>query len=102
MQGFGKIVQVLQIEFKPELEYIQSSFLKGLGMGNQLMWRGLSGSDDLAWAGICCCQAYELTQNQDFLYYRNRLNGARGALHLFDEIYQNYYDKDNLGVFWDK
>jgi len=65
------------------------------------MWRGLSGSDDLAWAGIMCCFGFKLTQNKDFIYHNKKINGVRGAVPIFKEIASHYPLDGNKGVYWD-
>jgi hypothetical protein len=70
------------------------------GMQNQNMWRGLSGSDDLAWAAICQIHCYMITGERKYLDYHSKMNKARGAVQLFREIEKHYTDK-NGGIFWD-
>lgn len=37
------------------------------GAQNQTMWRGLSGSDDLAWAAICQIHLYFITNDSKLI-----------------------------------
>lgn len=48
---------------------MNEKFLGSWGFKNQLLWRGLSGSDDLAWAAICCIDAFYLTNSNQFLNF---------------------------------
>ena len=52
----------------------------GYGLGTQLFWRGLSGSDDLGWAGLCLVDAYKMTGRKEYLNCPKKFNGARGAI----------------------
>ena len=52
----------------------------GCGLGSVLFWHGLSGSDDLGWAGICLVDAYKMTNRVEYLRSGKKCNGARGAV----------------------
>jgi len=73
----------------------------GCGPGTHLFWRGLSGSDDLGWAGITLCLAYQITGRKEYLSSPKKCNGARGAVQFFEEMERGYLDKGE-GIFWDK
>jgi hypothetical protein len=76
---------------------------KKLKLSNQLMWRGLSGSDDLAWVGILCLSLLKKTNNKDFLTYSSRVSGVRTAINLYDEIEAVWKDKEEgCKIYWDK
>jgi predicted alpha-1,6-mannanase (GH76 family) len=36
------------------------------------------------------------------LNYKSKFNGARGAIHLYNEICDQYIDKEKGGIFWNK
>ena len=76
------------------MNFIKTTILNSVAFPNQFMWRGLSGSDDLAWAGILCVHAYQLTGDENFINCNKTINGARGALRLFEEIEKTYIDAE--------
>ena len=54
-------------------------FFNDMSMKNQTTWRGLSGSDDLAWAVVYLIKCWKITNDKKFLFSTNKLNGSRGA-----------------------
>lgn len=90
-------------ENNPELTdtFLTSDFLTVEDLKNFMAWRGVSGSDDIEWVGIGLVAAYKFTNNKVFLDKDYAWNGARGCKQLYDEIYADFYDLQNGGIYWD-
>eukprot|EP00941_MAST-03F_sp_MAST-3F-sp1_P005376 g5376.t1 len=62
-----------------------------------LTWRGLSGSDDILWATLA------MNQYPHFHNLNYRLNGARGAIQLYDEVEDHYVlhtNQNTTSLYW--
>ena len=90
-------------ENNPELTdtFLTSDFIAIADLKNFMAWRGVSGSDDIEWVGIGLVAAYKFTNNPVFLDKDYEWNGARGCKQLYEEIYADFYDKQNGGIYWD-
>lgn len=90
-------------ENKPELSdtFLTDQFLTVGDLKNFMAWRGVSGSDDIEWAGLGLVAAYRFTKNPVFLDKAYEWNGARGSKQLYAEIYEDFYDFENGGIYWD-
>lgn len=90
-------------ENKPELSdtFLTDQFLTVGDLKNFMAWRGVSGSDDIEWAGLGLVAAYRFTKNPVFLDKEYEWNGARGSKQLYAEIYEDFYDFENGGIYWD-
>ena len=82
------------------ISWLKASFLNR----SVYYWRGLSGSDDFAWAGMLNCLCYKEFFGQEgvnkFLNSKNFWSGSRGAVNLYNEIRSHYVDDDG-SVWWD-
>ena len=68
-------------ENKPDLTdtFLTDKFLTVSDLKNFMAWRGVSGSDDIEWAGLGLVAAYRFTKNPVFLDKEYEWNGARGC-----------------------
>ena len=90
-------------ENNPELTdtFLTKDFISVGDLKNFIAWRGVSGSDDIEWVGLGLVAAYKFTNDPIFLDKDYQWNGARGCKQLYQEIYEDFYDMEKGGIYWD-